>query len=245
MNTQPSQGVFTSRSSSLIIYSMLPAPCCIISVKGVLGISMDRWIQVCEVKVACECETLLGVSASTVHTALCRLWLLNIQKLQNLGKLTTAHRYKLTHIQISENENIPFCICYWEALSDFCQLFPFDDQTKWQLCTKSWNQSQLKLSLGVLKEVVLSCLHDTCQQSLLEKYVYPSCTRFVLHFHEEVPVIKEHHCPSFHLHQLKYLWLFNDKIFLWGLLLYWVKFSLQLPGTSNPGVQAFEVKSRV
>lgn len=107
MNTQPSQGVFISRSSSLITYSMLPAPCCIISVKGMLGISMDRWIQVCEVKVACECETLLGVSTSTVHTALCRLWLLNIQKLQNLGKLTTAHRYKLTHIQISGNEKKP------------------------------------------------------------------------------------------------------------------------------------------
>lgn len=79
---------------------------------------------------------------------------------------------------------------------------------KWQLRTESQNQSQLKLSLGMLKEVVLSSLHDTYQQSFLEKYVYPSSTRFVSHFHEEVPVIKEHHCTSFHLPQLKYLWLF-------------------------------------
>lgn len=205
---------------------------------------MDHWIQAHEVKVACEREdTPRSLSKHSSHSFVqIWLWHLNIQTLQNLGKLISAHRYTLTHIQISGNKNIPFCMCCWEVLGNFCKLFPYDVQTKWQLCTKSQNQNQLKLSLHMLQEVILFSLHDTWQQSFPEKYVYPGLLGC---FHEEIPTIKEHHCLSL-IYTNWNIWGFlNDKILLQGLLLYWVKFSPELPATSNPRVQVFEVESWV
>lgn len=47
------------------------------------------------------------------------------------------------------------------------------------------------------------------KKSLRFPVLHPRSNRLVSYFHEEVPVIKEHHCPSFHFHQLKYLQLFS------------------------------------
>lgn len=175
MNKQPGWGVLISRSGSLITYPLLPA------LNGRVTLWRHGGNQVWTAEYKCRKRRLLlralvGASTNTVHTYFCRLWLLNIQKLQNLRKLRSAHRYKLSHIHFCWNENIPFCLCSWEVPSDLCQLLPFDDQMELQLCIKSQKQSQLCPSM--LREDILFFLHDTYQQSFLEKYVDPTSLTF-------------------------------------------------------------------